>query len=101
MAYAKKRNLRDWKSDVDTKKIDGMALSTYSIAMANLFLQDKYRKYYFFQITFLLINTNIKIVLNMTVFLLFNAVVKFIKEDLRWRSYITVKNLSTKKELDL
>lgn len=50
-----------------------MVLTIYNIAVTNFFLYDKYKKYWFFKETFLLIYVRIEILLDMLFFLLFNT----------------------------
>lgn len=73
----------------------------YGIVVANLSLQNKYDKDRFFEKTFLLANTSMKIVLGILFFSLSNANIWFVKRKLKWKKYIITKILPTKKRVKL
>ncbi len=54
-----------WKISVGAQKINGLPLETYSMALARFLLHDSLGKVRFFEETFLLTHTNIKVVLEM------------------------------------
>lgn len=59
-------------------------------------LQDSLKKVWFFEKTFLLTDTNMKMVLEMPFLFFSNTDVKFAEsEKLTWRSYNTIKILLT------
>lgn len=91
--YAAKLGLITQKIDVNAQKIDYLALMTYEIAIADFSLQDKLGKNSFFEETFLLADTSIKIVFRMPFLTLSDADVCFAEKKLVWRSYTTVEAL--------
>lgn len=72
------------------------------MVLASFFLQDSLKKIRFFEKTFLLVDTNIKVILRM-LFLSFNNIdVKFTKlKKFTQRSYIVAKALSTTSQIKL
>ncbi len=70
-AYIAELSLTTWKTRVRTQKIDGLPLKTYDIVSASFLLQDSLERVRFFEETFLLVNTNINMILGM-LFVAFN-----------------------------
>ena len=64
-------------------------------------MEDKFGRFKFFQETFLVINTKFKAVLRMLFLKISNADMSFGKKTLMWKSYITIKALSTIKEVQI
>lgn len=65
------------------------------MALAIFSLQDSLGKVQFFEQTFLLVNTNIKVVLNIVFRAISNTNFQFDIKKFTWRSYIVAKALST------
>lgn len=63
------------------QKIDGFVLRTYDIVLARFLIQDRLRKIRFFKEIFLLDNTSIEIVLEMSFLALSNANIQFNTES--------------------
>lgn len=81
-AYKKKLVLQVWNNKVGVEKIDIMALVIYGMTTANFSLLDKYKKDQVFAKNFMLVNTNIKIVLSIYFFLFSNIDVHFFKNEI-------------------
>ena len=73
LTFAVKLGLVILKTDFGSQKIDGLLLVTYGMILADFSVQDKLGKVQFFEKTFLLANTSIKMVLKM-LFLTFSDV---------------------------
>lgn len=70
------------------------------MVIARFFIEDKFRiKDQFFKKTFLVVNTNIKVVLEILFFLLSNANVDFSERGFIWKSYTTAKVLPTTSQI--
>lgn len=63
--FARKYSLHIWKTDVGTQKINGSRLETFDMVIASILLDDKDRKSWFFEKTFLLGNISMNIALEM------------------------------------
>ena len=100
-AYAKKLGLKTWKINVGAQKIDGSALETFGVVIADFQMEDKGGRPKLFQETFLVANTKFEVVLRMFFLKLSNADVSFSKETLTWKSYTTNKALPTTKRVQL
>lgn len=61
----KKLSFKTQKTDIRAQKIDESSLATYKIVITEFQISDKLDKAYFFQKTFLLIDTSIDIILGM------------------------------------
>ena len=72
-AYTKQLGLQTRKTNVWTEKIDDSLLRTYEIVIAIFQIRNKLGKVLFFQKTFLLTNTSIKILLKMLFLTFSNA----------------------------
>lgn len=95
-AFAIKLGLRPRPTNVGPQKIEGSTLETHGMTSASFSLQNSQVKIPFFEKTFLLANTSIKIVLEMLFLALNNTNVQFTKlEKLTWRFYTTAKALPT------
>lgn len=97
-AYAKKLGLTIRKTEVGAQKINGSPingspLETYGMVIAGFQVQDKLRRFCFFQETFLLADTSMEVVLGMPFFTFSNVEVGFVERELTWRSY-TSRGLS-------
>lgn len=82
LAYVAKLDLTRQKIDVGAQKIDSSTLITYRIVIARFSVKDKLEKIWFFEITFVLANINIEVVLEMFFLNLFNANIWVIKKEL-------------------
>lgn len=89
-----KLNFTIWKTSVEAQKINGIALETYNI-------QDSLRRVWFFEETFLLVDTNMKVILEMLFLALSNAYVQFDIKKFSWRFYIIAEALSTTSGIEL
>ena len=78
----KQLGLQIQKTDVSTPKIDSSLLKIYKIAIASFKVINKLSKAQFFQKTFLLANTSMKVVLGMAFLIFNNANIQFIKKSL-------------------
>ena len=95
LAYAVELGLTIKKISVTAPKINGSLLETYDIALTRYSIQDNLKKIRFFEETFLLANTSIKVVLEMPFLFFNNADIKFVElEKLIQRTYIATKALS-------
>ena len=100
-AFAAKLGLSTRPTGVGAQKIDGSLLATYGMAVAAFSLQDSLGKVRFFEETFLLADTSIKVVLGMPFLAFSNADIQFGAERLIWRSYTAAEALSTAKREEL
>lgn len=62
-----------WKTSVGAKEIAGSTLEIYGIVIAGFYVHDKFGKAGFFQETFLVADTTVKIIFKMS-FLTFSKV---------------------------
>ena len=76
-AYPKRLGLKTWKTNVGAQKIDGSALETFGMVIADFQVEDKGGRFRFFQETFLVANTKFKVILGMPFLKLNNANVLF------------------------
>ena len=100
-AYAKKLGLKIWKTNVGAQKIDGSALKTFGMVIANFQVEDKGGRPRFFQETFLVADTKFEMVLGMPFLKISNADVAFSERTLTWKSYTTSEALPTTKRVQL
>ena len=94
-AYAKKLGLKIWKINVRAQKIDGSALETFGMVIADFQVEDKGDRPRFFQETFLVADIKFEVVLGIPFLKISNADVAFGEETLTWKSYTTNKALLT------
>lgn len=76
LAYIVMLGLTTQKTSDGAQKIDDSPLKTYGMASAKFLLQNSLRKIWFFKETFILADTNIKVVLRMPFLFLGNIDVK-------------------------
>ena len=81
-AYAKQLGLQVWKTAVGAQKIDGSSLRTFVMVIAGFQVEDKLGKARFFQKSFLLAETSMKVVLGMSFLTLSNADIQFAEKSL-------------------
>lgn len=93
--YAKKHGFVVRITEIKAQKIDGTTLETFKIVIVAFSVYDKAEKVRFFEETFLLADINMDVVLKMFFLTLSNINIYFTKQGLYWRSYTTVKALST------
>ena len=86
-AYAKKLGLCVRQTDVWAQKIEGSHLDSFGMVIAGFSLQDKLKKVWFLQETFLAANTRIEVVQRMSFLTLRNANIRFAKWELVWWTY--------------
>ena len=94
-AYTKKLGLKTRKTNVATQKIDGSALETFKMMIADFQVENKGSRSKFFQETFLVTDIKFEVVLEMLFLKISNADVAFGEGMLMWKSYTTNKALST------
>ena len=100
-AYAKKLGFKTWKTSVGAQKIDGSALETFRMDIADFQVEDKGGRSRFFQDTFLVADTKFEVILEIPFFKLSNADMSFSEGTLTWKSYTINKALSTTKQVQL
>ena len=100
-AYAKKLGLKTRKTNVRAQKIDGSAVETFGMVIADFQIEDKGGRPRFFQETFLVTNTKFEVVLEMFFLKISNADIVFDKKTLTWKSYTTNKALPTTKRVQI
>ena len=81
-AYAKKLGLWVWKTNIGAQKINRSTLETYSIVIAGFQAQDKFGKVRFFQETFQVADTSVKVVLGRPFLALRKVEVDFVEKEL-------------------
>ena len=91
-AYAKRLGLKTRKTNVGAQKIDGSALKTFGMVIADLQVKDKSGRPRFFHETFLVADTKFEMILGMPFLKLSNADVSFGERTLTWKLYITSKS---------
>ncbi len=101
-AFAAKLELRPRPTNVRVQKIDGSPLETHGMASARFSIQDSLGRVRFFEETFLLTNTSMEVVLEMSFLSLSNADVEFAElGKLTWRFYIAAEALPTTSRVEL
>ena len=81
-AYVKKLGLHIWKTNVGAQKIDGSALKTFKMVIANFQMEDKGGRPRFFQETFIVADIKFELVLGMLSLKISNADMAFSKGKL-------------------
>ena len=100
-AYAKRLGVKTRKTNVGAQKIDGSALETFGMVIADFQVKDKGCRPRFFQETFLMADTKFEVVLEMLFLKISNANVAFGEGTLTWKSYTTKEALSTTERVQL
>ena len=100
-AYVKKLGLKTRKTNVGVQKIDGSALETFGMVIADFQVEDKGGKTGFFQETFLVADTKFEVILGMLFLKISNADMSFAKETLTWKSYTTNEALPTTEQVQI
>ena len=81
-AYVKKLGLKTRKTNVRAQKIDGLALETFGMGIADFSVEDKGGRPKFFQETFLMADTKYEVILEMSFLKLSNADMSFSEKTL-------------------
>ena len=97
--YVKRLGLHIWKINVGAQKINGSALETFGMVIADFQVENKGSKPRFFYKTFLMANTKFEVILRMLFLKISNANVAFSKETLMLKSYTTNKALLTTEQV--
>ena len=97
--YVKRLSLKTWKTNIGAQKIDGSALETFGMMIADFQVEDKGGKPRFFQKIFLVADIKFEVVLGIPFLKISNANVAFVEETLTWKSYTTSKALPITKQV--
>ena len=81
--------LKARKTNVGAQKIDGSALETFEIVIADFQVEDKVGRPKFFQDIFLVADIKFEVILGMPFLKISNADMAFGKRTLMWKSYTT------------
>ena len=100
-AYAKRLGLKTRKTNVGAQKIDGSALETFGMVIADFQVEDKSGRPRFFQETFLVADTRFEVILGMPFLKISNANVAFGEGTLTLKLYTTNKALPTTERVRL
>ena len=100
-AYTKRLGLKIRKTNVGAQKIDGSALETFGMVIADFQVEDNGRRPRFFQKIFLVADTRFEVILGMLFLKISNVDIAFGEGMLTWKSYTTNKVLSTTKRVRL
>ena len=100
-AYTAKLVLRVRKTNIGAQIIDDSIFETFEMVLADFQVEDKLKRAWFFQETFLLADINMEVVLGIHFLTFNNAIVQFVKKELTWRSYTTAEALPTTKQVEL
>ena len=100
-AFVQKLGLHIRKTNVGAQKIDGSALETFGMMIADFQMEDKGDRPRFFQETFLVANIKFEVVLEMPFLKISNADITFSEGMLTWKSYTTNKALPTTERVQL
>ena len=99
--YAKRLGLKTCKTNIGAQKIDGSALETFEMVIADFQMEDKSGRPRFFQETFLVANTKFKMILRMPFLKISNADITFGEGTLTWKLYTTNEALPTTERVQL
>ena len=83
--FARKLGLKVWKTNIGAQKIDGSALKTFEMIIADFQIEDKANRPRFFQKTFLVANIKFEIILEMLFLKFSNADVSLGEKHLHER----------------
>ena len=100
-AYIERLGLKTRKTNIGAQKIDGSALETFGIVIADFQVEDKGGRPRFFQKTFLVADTKFEVILEMPFLKLSNADVLFGEGTLIWKFYTTNKVLPITEQVQL
>lgn len=93
LADASKLSLTVCHTNVKAQKINDFTLEIFRMVLASFEVEDKLKKVWFFQKTFLLTDISIKVLLEVPYLTLSNANVSFSDQELILRSYTATKTL--------
>ena len=99
--YTWKLGLKIRKTNIGAQKIDGSALETFGMIIADFQVEDKASKPRFFQKIFLVADTKFEVILGMLFFKISNADVSFGEGTLTWRTYTTNEALPITKQVQI
>ena len=99
--FARKLGLKVRKTNVGAQKIDGSALETFGMVIADFQVEDKANRPRFFQETFLVADTQFEVILGMPFLKISNADVSFGKGTLTWKTYTTNEALPTTEQVQI
>ena len=99
--FAWKLGLRVWKTNVGAQKIDGSALKTFGMVIADFQVENKANRPKFFQETFLVSDTQFEVILEMPFLKISNADMLFGEGTLTWKTYTTNEALPTTKQVQI
>ena len=99
--FARKLFLKIWKTNVGAQKIDGSALETFGIIIADFQVENKANRPRFFQETFLVADTKFEIILKMLFLKISNTDMSFSEKTLTWKTYTTNEALFTTKRVQI
>ena len=99
--YVKRLGLKARKTNIGVQKIDGFALETFEIVIADFQVEDKVDRPRFFQETFLMADTKFEMILKMPFLKISNTNVAFGEGTLTLKSYTTYKALPNTERVQL
>lgn len=99
--YAVKIDFATRTSSISAQKIDGLVMKIYGMIRTEFSIYDKLGRTWFFDKTFLLTNTNIKIVLDMLFLSHSNPNLQFGARKFTWKIYTTTKIMFTTMQVEL
>ena len=99
--YARKLGLKIRRTNVEAQKIDGSALETFGMVIADFQVEDKASKPRFFQEIFLVADTKFEVILGMPFLKINNADVSFGEGTLTWRTYTINEALPTTEQVQI
>ena len=99
--FAWKLGLKVRKTNVGAQKIDGSALETFGMVIADFQVEDKASRPRFFQETFLVADTKFEVILGMPFLKINNADVSFGEGTLTWRTYTINEALPTTEQVQI
>ena len=99
--FAWKLGLKVQKTNVGAQKIDGSALKTFGMVIANFQVEDKTNRPRFFQKTFPMVDTKFEVILGMPFLKISNVDVSFGKGTFMWKTYTTNETLPTTEQVQI
>lgn len=99
--FVKKLDLQIHKTNVSAQKINSSKLDIFDMVIAFFSMEDKKRRFYFFEETFLLVDISLDIALGISFFTLSNVKIDFVGRYIYLRIYIIAKILLTMKQVEL
>lgn len=84
-SFARKLSLHIRKTNVNTQKIDNSGLKIFDIVITSFLVEDKDKKFCFFEKIFLLADISMDVALGMLFLNLSNVEVNFVNWKLKWR----------------